>query len=112
MEKIYVAIIFLGLGTYLIRVLPFILGKNSHLDNSTFQVVLKYLGPCLIASLFVSSLSSLDTPINLYCGLKLFFGLGVIFVGNCFFKNIGLSVLMGIICYAGTGVFIRYIFGN
>jgi len=101
MEKIYLAILILGLGTYLIRVLPLIWGKNANLSNSNLQSILKYLGPCLIASLLVSSIPAFPKHFSYFFTFKLFFSLGIIWASNYFFKNVGISVCIGVICYAG-----------
>ena len=109
MEKIYLAILILGLGTYLIRVLPLIWGKNANLSNSNLQSILKYLGPCLIASLLVSSIP-FPKHFSWFFALKLFFSLGIIGASNYFFKNVGLSVFIGIICYAGLEAIAKLLF--
>ena len=97
-----IAVLLIGVGTYLIRAVPFVLsskketGKKSwHQINLFFQL----MGPSMIAALLVVSVASplktQDTSqlINVAMG---FSGVGV---SHWLWNNSGLSVLTGVICF-------------
>ena len=104
-----IAVLLIAVGTYLIRVVPFVLsskketGKKSwHQINLFFQL----MGPSMIAALLVvsvvSPLKTQDTSqlINVAMG---FSGVGV---SHWLWNNSGISVLAGVICFTTALLFL------
>ncbi len=104
MENILIAVIFLAVGTYLTRFIPFYLSAKRqeapHQPREIFQKIFIYIGPSLIASLVVISLSPLTPKIILGDFFRLVLGFIAITIAHIIWRNPGISVLLGIAAYA------------
>jgi branched-subunit amino acid transport protein len=82
------AVLFLALGTFLIRFLPWRKPGRLHLVQA---------GPALVVALFLVSAFS---PPPSWAWLKTLATLGATYLAERLFRNLGLAVLVGMVLYA------------
>jgi len=106
MEKILIAVFFLAVGTYLSRLIPLVLTlkRQQALQNprKIIQQLLEYIGPSLIAALFVISITPLTTNVSFHDGFRVGLALLAVLISHFAWKNPGISVLVGVAAYAGV----------
>ncbi|WP_456371379.1 AzlD domain-containing protein [Thermodesulfatator atlanticus] len=95
MEK-YFVLVFVAIGTYLIRLVPIVFRKNI-VKNTKFDLFLSRSSVALLSGLFVTSFVSF--PLDCFLLFISLCSLIVVYISFKFFKNLGFSVLVGVLVH-------------
>ena len=101
------AVLMVGLGTYLIRAVPFLLSTKKLKNNKKhpqISLFFQLMGPSMIAALLVTSIESQNSGNHLQI-LNYFIGFAGVGASHWLWKNPGICVLVGVICFSVSQLF-------
>ena len=101
------AVFLAALGTYLIRAVPFLLStKNDKISklSSNIKLFFHLMGPSMIAALLVTSIG-FPVSEEYFHILNYFIGFAGVGASYCLWKNPGICVLVGVLCFSISQLF-------
>ncbi|MBG55787.1 MAG: branched-chain amino acid transport [Deltaproteobacteria bacterium] len=103
----FYAILLVAVGTYLIRAIPFILyarkGKKSK-SHAKINLFFRLMGPSMIAALLVTSIGAPNSEEYLQI-LNYLIGFSAVGLSYWLWKNPGICVIAGVICFSLSQLF-------
>ena len=103
----FYAVLLAALGTYLIRAVPFLLSvrkeKNSK-SRPQINLFFQLMGPSMIAALLVTSIGPPNSEYSSQI-LNYFIGFAGVGASHWLWKNPGICVLTGILCFSVSQLF-------
>ena len=102
------AVLLAGLGTYLIRAVPFLLSARKDKSSKIhpkIKLFFHLMGPSMIAALLVTSIGSPDSE-EYFQILNYLIGFAGVGASYWLWKNPGICVLSGVLCFAVSQSFI------
>ena len=101
------AVLLAALGTYLIRAVPFLLSARKEENNKNrpqISLFFQLMGPSMIAALLVTSIESPNSE-DYSQILKYLIGFAGVGTSYWLWKNPGICVLVGVLCFSVSQLF-------
>ena len=101
------AVLLAALGTYLIRVAPFLLSarkEKSSKNNPQIKLFFQLMGPSMIAALLVTSIGFPNSE-DYFQILNYLIGFTGVGASYCLWKNPGICVIAGVLSFSVSQLF-------
>ena len=101
------AVLLAALGTYLIRAVPFLLSARKKIRIKNYpqiKLFFQLMGPSIIAALLVTSIGFPNSE-DYFQILNYLIGLAGVGASHWLWKNPGICVLAGVVCFSVSQLF-------